>query len=122
MPRARAGSARHRRVKRTLRTAKGYRLGRSKLLRRARDTATRALVYARRDRRAKKRTFRSLWIVRLTAACRARGMRYAEFMNGLKKANIALNRKMLSEVAIHDPEGFDAVMTLVRKALGRAAA
>ncbi|MGB9624362.1 MAG: 50S ribosomal protein L20 [Phycisphaerae bacterium] len=122
MPRARPGSARHRRVKRTLQSAKGYRLGRSKLLRRARDTATRALVYARRDRRARKRDFRSLWIIRLTAACRERGIRYALFVNGLKKANIALNRKMLSELAIHDPAGFDAVVALVRKALGREAA
>ncbi len=122
MPRARPGSARHRRVKRTLATAKGYRLGRSKLLRRARDTATRALVYSRRDRRVRKRSFRSLWIVRLTAACRERGIRYAEFVNGLKKANIAINRKMFSELAIHDPAGFDVVMGLVRKALGRAAA
>ncbi len=122
MPRARAGSARHRRVKRTLESAKGYRLGRSKLLRRARDTATRGLVYARRDRRVRKRDFRSLWITRLTAACRERGLRYALFVNGLKKANIALNRKMLSELAIHDPAGFDVVVALVREALGRAAA
>jgi large subunit ribosomal protein L20 len=122
MPRARVGSARHRRVKRILKTAKGYRLGRSKLLRRGRDTATRALVYARRDRRVRKRSFRSLWIVRLTAACRERGIRYATFVNGLKKANIALNRKMLSELAIHDPAGFDVVLGLVRKALDRAAA
>ncbi len=122
MPRARAGSARHRRVKRTLQAAKGYRLGRSKLLRRARDTATRGLVYARRDRRARKRTFRSLWITRLTAACRERGIRYSAFVNGLKKANVALDRKMLSELAIHDPAAFDVVLALVRKVLGSEAA
>lgn len=122
MPRARAGSARHRRVKRTLAAAKGYRLGRSKLLRRARDTATRALVYARRDRRTRKRTFRSLWITRLTAACRERGIRYSLFVHGLQEANIALNRKMLSELAIRDPEGFDVIVALVRKVLGKAAA
>ncbi len=122
MPRARIGAARRRRVKRTLREAKGYRLGRSKLLRRARDTATRAKVYARRDRRARKREFRSLWIIRLTAACRDRGIRYSTFVNGLKKANIAINRKMLSELAIHDPAGFDVIVGLVRQALDREAA
>jgi len=121
MPRARVGSARHRRHKRILKAAKGYRLSRSKLFRPARDAVTRAGVYARRDRRVRKREFRSLWVTRLSAACRARGMHYALFANGLKKANIALNRKMLSELAIHDPEAFDAVCGLVRKAVGNPA-
>jgi large subunit ribosomal protein L20 len=86
------------------------------------DAVTRAGVYARRDRRVRKREFRSLWIIRLTAACRARELRYSLFINGLKKANILLDRKMLSELAIHDAAAFDAVVSVVRKALGKAAA
>ena len=77
----------------------------------------RAEVYARRDRRQRKRDFRSLWIVRLSAACKQRGIRYSEFINGCKKASIALNRKMLSEIAIADPQGFDAITQEVRAAL-----
>lgn len=122
MPRARAGAATHRRKKRLLRAAKGYRLSRSKLYKTARDAVTRARVYARRDRRARKRDFRSLWVIRLTAACRERGLRYSTFMNGLKKANIILNRKMLSELAIHDPAAFDRIVEMAKKAAGKAAA
>jgi len=83
----------------------------------ATEAVRRAEVYARRDRRAKKRDFRGLWIVRLNAACRERGMRYSEFINGCKKANIAVNRKMLSEIAIADPQGFDAIVQEVKAAL-----
>lgn len=122
MPRARVGSARHRRVKKILKAAKGYRLTHSKNLRPAMDAVTRAGVYARRDRKTRKREFRALWITRLTAACRSREMRYALFIHGLKLANIALDRKMLSELAIHDEAAFDAIVAVVRKSLGRAAA
>ena len=83
----------------------------------ATEALRRAEVYARRDRRQRKRDFRSLWIVRLSAACRQRGIRYSEFINGCKKANILLNRKMLSEIAIADPQGFDAITQEVRAAL-----
>lgn len=83
----------------------------------ATEALRRAEVYARRDRRQKKRDFRSLWVVRLSAACKQRGMRYSEFINGCKKANIALNRKMLSEIAIADPQGFDAIAQEVKAAL-----
>ncbi len=83
----------------------------------ATEAVRRAEVYARRDRRAKKRDFRGLWIVRLNAACRERGMRYSEFINGCKKAQIAVNRKMLSEIAIADPQGFDAIVQEVKAAL-----
>ncbi len=83
----------------------------------ATEAVRRAEIYARRDRRAKKRDFRGLWIVRLNAACRERGMRYSEFINGCKKANIAVNRKMLSEIAIADPQGFDAIVQEVKAAL-----
>jgi large subunit ribosomal protein L20 len=83
----------------------------------ATEALRRAEIYARRDRRQRKRDFRSLWIVRLSAACKQRGLRYSEFINGCKKANIALNRKMLSEIAIADPPGFDAITQEVKAAL-----
>ncbi len=114
MPRTKTSVAHHRRVKRILKSARGYYGGRSKLLRSAKDTLLRAGVYAYRDRRARKREFRSLWITRITAACRSRGMMYSRFINGLKMASINLNRKMLSEIAIADPEAFDAIAELAR--------
>ena len=114
MPRARSGSARHRRKVRVLRAAKGYRGGRSKLYRTALDAVTRAGVGAFRDRRARKRQFRSLWVTRLTAACRQRGIAYSRFIFGLKAASIIINRKMLSEVAIHDPAAFDAIADIAK--------
>ena len=83
----------------------------------ATEALRRAEIYARRDRRQKKRDFRGLWILRMSAACKQRGMRYSEFIHGLKKANIALNRKMLSEIAIADPQGFDAITQAVKAAL-----
>lgn len=114
MPRTKCGAARHRKKVRILRQAKGYRGGRSKLYRTAKDAITRAGVFAFRDRRARKRDFRSLWIIRLTAACRARGIRYSQFIFGLKTTSIIINRKMLSEVAIHDPPAFDAIVEIAK--------
>lgn len=122
MPRARAGSARHRKKVRVLRAAKGYRGGRSKLYRTAKEAVLRAGCYAYRDRRARKRDFRSLWIIRLSAACRARGVQYGRFIHGLKNARVILNRKMLSELAIHDPAAFDKVVEIAKQNLGKAAA
>ena len=83
----------------------------------ATEALRRAEVYARRDRRQRKREFRSLWILRLSAACKQRGLRYSEFINGCKKARIGLNRKMLSEMAIADPQGFDAIAQEAKAAL-----
>ena len=120
--RTRSNVAHHKKVKRTLKRAKGYYGARSKLLRPARDTALRAAAFATRDRRARKGDFRRLWITRLTAAVRARGISYSRFMAGLKLANIALNRKMLSEVAIADPAAFDRIVEAAKKAVGKAAA
>ncbi len=122
MPRARAGSARHRKKVRVLRAAKGYRGGRSKLYRTAKEAVLRAGCFAYRDRRARKRNFRALWITRLTAACRARGIQYSRFIHGLKNARVILNRKMLSELAVHDPAAFDKLVELARQHLGKAAA
>lgn len=115
MPRVRAGHATRRRHKRILRAAKGYRGTRSKLFRVAKQAVIRAGRYAYRDRRAKKRQFRALWITRVTAACDARGISYSHFIGGLKRADVFLNRKMLSEVAIADPAGFDVLVDLARK-------
>jgi len=78
------------------------------------NAVTRAGQYAFRDRRAKKRSFRSLWVIRLTAACRARGISYSRLMNGLKKASVILNRKMLSELAIQDAAAFDKIVAMAK--------
>jgi len=111
------GPARTRAKKRLFRRAKGYRGGRNHLLRTTKETLVRAGAFAFRDRRVRKRDFRQLWITRLSAACRERGLRYSEFIAGLAKVNIELNRKMLSEMAIHDPEAFDAVVARVKEGL-----
>jgi len=110
MPRVRKGSARHRAKKRILKAVKGYRGPAGKLFRSAKQAAVRAEVNARIGRKLKKRDFRGLWIIRISAACRQRGIRYSRFINGCKKAGISLNRKMLSEIAIADPAGFDAIV------------
>jgi large subunit ribosomal protein L20 len=122
MPRARTGSARHRRKARVLRAARGYRGGRSKLYRTAKEAIVRAGTFAYRDRRNRKRDFRALWITRLTAACRARGMQYSRFIHGVQSAGIVLNRKMLSEIAIHDPKAFDAIVEIAKKHQQKSAA
>jgi large subunit ribosomal protein L20 len=102
--------------------AKGYRGSLGKLYRTAMNAVTRAGQYAYRDRRVRKRTFRTLWITRITAACRQRGTMYSRFIAGLKQADVDLNRKMLSEIAIADPEGFDKLVALARENEGRAVA
>ena len=111
------GSARNRAKNRLFKKTKGYRGGRGTLLRTAKETLVRAEAYAFRDRRVRKREFRKLWIIRINAAARERGLRYSELVNGLKKANIELDRKMLSEMAITDPAAFDAVVEKAREAL-----
>ena len=111
------GSARNRAKNRLFKKTKGYVGGRGTLLRTAKETLVRAEAYAFRDRRARKRDFRKLWIIRINAAVRERGLRYSELIHGLKKANIALDRKMLSEMAIEDPAAFDVVVEKVREAL-----
>ena len=111
------GAARRRAKKRLFKRAKGYRGGRSKLLRSVKETLLRSGSYAFRDRRVRKREFRKLWIIRINAAVRERGLRYSEFVNGLKKANIELDRKSLAEIAIHDPSGFDQIVQEVKEAL-----
>lgn len=119
MPRVRKGAARNRARKRLLRQARGYYGSNHKSPYRAKDAVIRAGVYAFRDRRARKREYRALWITRITAACKMRGTRYSLFINGLKLAGVNLNRKMLSQVAIEDPKLFDQ---LVEKASAAATA
>jgi len=110
MSRVRKGAARHQAKKRILKAVKGHRSSAGRLYRLAKEANVRAAVNARTDRKRRKRDFRGLWITRLNAACRQRGIRYSQFINACKKANIGLNRKMLSEIAIADPEGFNAVV------------
>ncbi len=116
MPRATSGAARNRSKRRVRRQAKGYFLGRSKLYRTMVPAVMRGCRFAFRDRRARKREFRALWITRITAACRMRDITYSRFINGLRNACVALDRKMLSEVAIADPVCFDKLVEIARKA------
>jgi large subunit ribosomal protein L20 len=111
------GAARRRKKNRLFQKAKGYRGGRSRLLRTVKETLVRAEAFAFRDRRARKREFRKLWIIRINAAVRERGLKYSEFINGLKKAQIELDRKTLSELAIHDPAAFDAIVEKAKAAV-----
>ena len=111
------GAARRQSKKRLFRRAKGFRGGRGKLLRTMKESVVRAGAYAYRDRRVRKREFRKLWIIRINAAVRQRGLRYSEFIHGLREAKIELDRKMLSELAISDPEAFDQIVDLVKQAL-----
>lgn len=103
--------ARHKKI---LKLAKGYRGAKSKLYKTANQAVMKSLTYAYRDRKAKKREFRQLWIARINAATRANGMSYSKFMNGLKQKGIEINRKMLSEIAIADPETFKKLVDQVR--------
>ena len=118
--RARKGAARNKAKKRLFKAVKGFVGGRRRLLKSAKETLLRAGMFSFRDRRAKKRDFRRLFITRLSAAAEMRGLRYSRFIYGLRLANIQLNRKSLSELAIHDPETFDAITALVRAELDRA--
>ena len=111
------GAARTRAKRRLYKRARGYRGGRGNLLRSVKETLIRSGQYAYRDRKTRKRNFRRLWIIRINAACRQRGIRYSQFIAGLKAANIELDRKSLSEIAICDPDGFDAIVEAAKQAL-----
>jgi large subunit ribosomal protein L20 len=114
MTRARSGKTVLRGRKRIRKLTKGFRAGRHRLYRQSVVTLIRARVYAFRDRRAKKREFRKLWIVRINAACRMRGLRYSELIAGLQRAGVELNRKTLAELAVHEPDVFTKVVELAR--------
>jgi large subunit ribosomal protein L20 len=115
--RTRKGAARTKAKRRLFKRAKGFRGGRGNLIRTVKETIIRSDVFAYRDRRTRKRDFRRLWITRINAAVRQRGLRYSEFICGLGKTGIELNRKMLSEMAIHDPNAFDAIVEQVKESL-----
>ncbi|MDD3469120.1 MAG: 50S ribosomal protein L20 [Thermoguttaceae bacterium] len=111
------GAARSQARRRLMKKASGFVGGRGRLYRTAKEALVRAGVYAFRDRRVRKREMRSLWIIRINAAVRMQGLRYSEFMGGLKRANISLDRKILADMAINDAAGFEAVVALVKAAL-----
>jgi len=117
MSRATNGPATRQRRNRVLKRAKGFRQGRRNLFKQAKVTGMRADAFAFAGRQQKKRHFRSLWIVRLTAAVKAHGLRYSAFIHGVQKAGIKLNRKELSELAIHDPATFESICGTAKTAL-----
>jgi len=114
MPRVRKGAARTQARRKLLRAARGYYGTKHRLKQQAKVALMRAGRFAHRDRRNRKRDFRSLWITRITAACRMRGTRYSLFINGLQQAGILLNRKMLSQIAIDDPKTFDRLVEMAK--------
>ena len=115
MPRAKRGFKARRRRNKVLKLAKGYYGGRSRLFRTATEAVDRALDYAYRDRRQKKRSFRGIWIARINAAARLSDMSYSQFMHGLKAADIDLDRKVLAEMAVADPAGFSKIVESAKK-------
>ena len=117
MARIKSATMTHKRRAKTLKLAKGYYGAKSKHFRMAKQAVMKSGNYAFVGRKQKKRQFRNLWITRINNAVRAQGMNYSSFMNGLKKAGVELNRKMLSEMAIHDPASFNALVETAKKAL-----
>ena len=117
MPRAKRGNKRLERRKKILKLARGYRGTKSKLYRSAKESVERGLNFAYTGRKLKKRDFRSLWIVRIGAAARLNGLNYSQFMHGLKVAGIELDRKVLADLAVHQPEAFSAVAVQAKSAL-----
>lgn len=120
MPRSASGVPGKARHKKVLKQAKGYRGGQSKLYRTALERVRRALRFAYRDRRVKKRDMRSLWIIRIGTAARLNGMSYSELMHGLKLADVGLNRKMLADVAVVSPDAFGDMVNAAKQALEKA--
>ena len=121
MPRVKRGVTAHAKHKKVLDQAKGYYGARSKIFRVAKQAVTKAGQYAYRDRRQRKRQFRALWIARINAATRSNGMSYSVFMNGLKKANIEIDRKVLSDIAIFDKAAFTVLVEKAKEGLAAAA-
>ena len=120
MPRVKNGVAHHARKKKIMEAAKGARGGRSKLYKAAKETVERGMRYAYRDRRKKKGEFRALWITRINAGAHQNDMNYNTFMNGLKLAGIEVNRKILADLAVHDPAAFTSLVEQARSALNAA--
>lgn len=118
MPRAKGGSKSRQRKKKIMKMAKGYVGGRGRLYRSARETVERALAFAYRDRRVKKRTFRGLWVTRIGAAAKLNGISYSQLIKGLKQANVEIDRKVLAEIAVADAEGFGQLAQRAKSSLG----
>jgi len=114
MAKVKSHVASRKRRKRVLKAAKGYRGARSKLFRTARETLIRARAYSYRDRKVKKRSFRNLWVARINAACRVYGVKYSQFISGLKKANVALDRKTLADFAVSNKAAFKKLVDLAK--------
>ena len=112
MPRVKGGTVTHRRHKKVLKLTKGHKATRHSLFRRAHESMLHALSYAYRHRRERKGDMRRLWIVRINAATRAEGLSYSQFMDGLKKANVGINRKVLADMAVNDPSSFSKLLSL----------
>ncbi|MEW6380776.1 MAG: 50S ribosomal protein L20 [bacterium] len=117
MPRVKRGVVARRRHNKILKMAKGYRGAKSKLFRTANEAVNKALAYAFRDRKARKREFRKLWIVRINAASRLYGLSYSRMMDGLTKAGVGLNRKVLADLAVSDPSAFSELARVAKEAL-----
>jgi large subunit ribosomal protein L20 len=117
MPRVKTGIVRRKRHKRILKLAKGFYQGRSRHFRKAKEQVERSMQYAFRDRKQKKREFRKLWIIRINAACRLNDMSYSQFINGLKKAGIELDRKILADMAMNDAAAFTSLVASAKAAL-----
>lgn len=115
--RVKTGIVRRRKHKKILKLAKGFYSGRRKHFRKAKEQVERSLVYAYRDRRQKKREFRKLWIIRINAACRLNGISYSRFIHGLKEAGIELDRKILADLAMNEPENFAKLVQKAKAAL-----
>jgi large subunit ribosomal protein L20 len=122
MVRARSGKTLTRGRKRTLRLTKGFVMSRHNLYRQSMVTLIRSRLFAFRDRRVRKREFRKLWIVRINAAARMRGLRYSQMISGLQRAQVMLDRKTLADIAVHDPATFTKIVDLARAHLPQAAA
>ena len=118
MPRVKRGNKARKRKKKVLKLAKGFFGSRSKLFRPANQAVMKSLQYAYRDRRNKKRNFRRLWITRINAAARQEGLSYSRFINGLKQADIEINRKMLADLAVNDKDAFNSLVEMAKEELG----
>ncbi|HHY36614.1 MAG TPA: 50S ribosomal protein L20 [Firmicutes bacterium] len=117
MARVKRGVTARRRHKKILKLAKGYRGARSRTFRAANESVLKALYYARRDRRARKRDFRKLWIARINAAARMNGLSYSRFISGLKRAGVEINRKMLAQLAVEDSKAFGDLVEVAKEKL-----
>jgi large subunit ribosomal protein L20 len=115
MPRVKRGQIKHKRHKKILKEARGYQGRRSKLYRSAKQQLIRSLAFSYRDRKQRKREFRRLWITRISAAVKPHGLNYSRFIKGLTKANVEINRKMLSNIAIEDPDAFKAIVEVAKQ-------